>query len=93
MKRLPIIIFLSLFTEMILSGCYTQFATLDRRAETESAPSTTDTDSAGDSIQATQRIDTVTIRERETCYWERDFFGRPRLRCYRNYYDDDWYDD
>ncbi len=61
-------------------GCYTQFATLDR-----SPPPRTE----NSQIDSTVRVETV--REREVCRWHRDLWGRPELRCYRTYYDSDWY--
>jgi len=84
--------FLSAILMLALPGCYTQFAALDRYGDRTPARAQAEDDSAADTISAAPRVDTVRVRERETCYWQRDFFGRPRLRCYRSYYDDDWYD-
>ncbi len=64
------------------TGCYTQFAAVDRR------PPPRNVHSEADSVA---RVDTVRVREREVCHWYRDFWGRPELRCYRTHYDADWY--
>ncbi|MBD3391795.1 MAG: hypothetical protein GF418_07025 [Chitinivibrionales bacterium] len=76
---------------LLLAGCYTRFATLDRPATLPAEQTETVVDSSGDTVKVVRQVDTVEIRDREVCYWERDLFGRPRLRCYDTYYDDDWY--
>jgi hypothetical protein len=75
-----------------LVGCYTQFATLDTYGKAPSAKEEIAVDSAGDTVRVIRDVDTVETREREVCYWQRDLFGRPQLRCYTTYYDDLWYD-
>ncbi|MBD3322905.1 MAG: hypothetical protein GF350_17545 [Chitinivibrionales bacterium] len=66
-------------------GCYTQFATLDRVAAEESfAPDST-------AEELAKNNDTVVVRDREYCYWTRDFWGYPELRCYESYYSMDWF--
>ena len=75
---------------LCLSGCYTQFATLDYSQNNE-------TYTASDSLQSVQRQstqpirDTIVILEHRNCYWTRDFWGRPQLKCYTGSYPDDWY--
>jgi hypothetical protein len=34
---------------------------------------------------------TVIVREREYCFWKRDFWGRPELRCFDSYSDFEWH--
>jgi hypothetical protein len=71
----------------VCAGCYTQFAMIDRN-DAGIAPS--DTSAAGDSAQS--RIqDTVRVSNNQVCYWTRDMWGRPELRCDDSYYGRDWY--
>jgi ABC-type Fe3+-hydroxamate transport system substrate-binding protein len=77
---------------VLLSGCYTQFATLDRYQQAPAQPKEEIiVDSTGDTVKVVREKDTVLITDRRVSYWERDMFGRPRLRVYNNYYDTDWY--
>jgi hypothetical protein len=49
-------------------------------------------DSALAADSASSRVhDTVKVTNNQTCYWTRDFWGRPELRCYDSYYGRDWY--
>lgn len=75
--RLPIAA-LTLFA----AGCYTQLATVDRMGVGTRGGAVADSGAAPP--------ETVTVKEREVCYWERDLLGRPRLRCYESYYEDEW---
>jgi hypothetical protein len=77
---------------MAFAGCYTQFATLDTYTGSNDNRAVTSEDSTTDTIQQAQSKDTVVVKEREICYWQRDFFGNRHLRCYTSYYDADWYD-
>jgi hypothetical protein len=82
-------LFIAAIATLLLSGCYTQFSTLDpyyRPQEQFSSP-----DSASDSTIAASRVDTIVVKEREHCFWERDLLGYPRLRCYESYYHRDWF--
>ncbi len=73
-----------------MAGCYTQFTTLDRYAQEPLAEPDVVIDSLGDTVKVARQVDTVQVRDRQVCYWQRDFFGRPVLRCYKTYYDYDW---
>jgi len=83
MKRLTII-----FGLLILAGCYTQLATFDRPSADNEAAAADTTDTAA--VQKT-RTKTVVVRERETCYWTRNFWGEPVLKCSDTYYSDNWF--
>jgi hypothetical protein len=61
---------------LLFTGCYTQFATLESKPE--------ETDSVTVAAQNP-------VREREVCYWERNFFGRWELNCYRTNYSNNWF--
>ena len=76
---------------IFLAGCYTQFALIDRSPEPQAEHTETYIDSSGDTVTVVRQVDTVEVEKRQVCYWQRDWFGRPVLRCYRTYYDDDWY--
>ena len=79
---------LSVFCLSVLSGCYTQLSTLDNY---QPAPEMeTVVDSTGDSVKVIKQIDTVETRERQTCVWERDLLGYPKLRCYTSNYPRNW---
>jgi hypothetical protein len=69
------------------AGCYTQFAMIDRNDAGIAPPDST---VAGDSGQS--RIqDTLRVSNNQVCYWTRDMWGRPELRCDDSYYGRDWY--
>ncbi len=84
MKRLGFLI----FGVFLFTGCYTQFATMDRLGENQYIPP--DSLAANDSGKVVIR-DTVRVNDREVCYWTRDIWGRPELRCEDSYYGRDWY--
>lgn len=70
---------------LLAAGCYTRLATVGPPPGTGGGGEGVIADSGA------APPETVTIKDREVCYWERDFFGRPRLRCYESYYNDDWH--
>jgi hypothetical protein len=73
------------------TGCYTQFAALDRRSPPGLQPEVMVDSSTGDTVKVVSQPETVVAREGETCVWERDAFGRPELRCYQSNFSHDWY--
>ena len=75
----------------ILSGCYTQFSTLDEKRPPP--PKVTyEIDSAtGDTVKVVSQTDTIVRKENQTCYWTRNLWGEPELRCDNSYYSQDWY--
>ena len=75
----------------MLSGCYTQFSTLDEKIPP--APKVTyEIDSAtGDTVKVYSRADTLVKAPNQTCYWTRNLWGEPELRCDNSYYSQDWY--
>ena len=79
---------------MWLSGCYTQFRTLEERYPAP-PPKVSDETRVDDSTvvetDSLEEKDTVVIKEREVCYWERTFFGDWELRCYESNYSDYWH--
>lgn len=77
-----------ILTAFLLGGCYTQFSSLDSFDENRG-----NTLEASDSTSAGKegRVDTVVVRDRETCVWERNLLGYPQLRCYKSNYHRDWF--
>lgn len=76
---------------LCVSGCYTQFAMVDR---TEPPPEEVEwvVDSAtGDTVRVIREVDTVETDDGQTCVWERDLMGYPYLRCYDSFYPRDWF--
>jgi hypothetical protein len=85
------ILFIGLFLGM-LSGCYTQFSTLDEPRQPPLSKVTYEIDSAtGDTVKVVSQTDTIVKSEHETCYWTRNLWGEPELRCDNSYYSQDWY--
>jgi hypothetical protein len=76
---------------LAITGCYTQFAVIERQGDKPDPYIETYVDSTGDTVKVVRQKDTVEIERHQVCYWQRDWFGRPVLRCYRTYYDDDWH--
>lgn len=68
-----------------MQGCYTQFATMNRNQLLQVEPP--------DSVAAkqTKQIDTIRVKEKEVCYWDRDIWGYPVLECNDTYYPRSWY--
>lgn len=79
---------LTLFSLVMLSGCYTRFGSFEQPGDHFIAE---EVDSLIDSTAPSAQVDTIIYREKETCIWERDFTGMPRLRCFPSYYHRDWY--
>jgi hypothetical protein len=85
------IIFAGLFLWM-LSGCYTQFSTLDEPRQPPVPKVTYEIDSAtGDTVKVVSQTDTIVKKENQHCYWTRNLWGEPELRCDNSYYSQDWY--
>ncbi|MGB7566337.1 MAG: hypothetical protein WBM07_00640 [Chitinivibrionales bacterium] len=84
------IVFTGLFLG-ILGGCYTQFSTLDEKGPPP--PKVTyEIDSAtGDTVKVISPTDTIVRKENQTCYWTRNLWGEPELRCDNSFYSQDWY--
>lgn len=89
MKLKTVLGFVGMCSVFTISGCYTQFATTERKP----IPEVVDTiiDSTGDTVKVIQRTDTIFQKEEEICVWERDLMGYPRLNCYKSYYPRDWF--
>ncbi len=86
------IVLYTFFASMVaLIGCYTQLSTLQERHVDQSALMTVD--SLGDTLVAVEAdsADTVVIKEREVCYWRRNFFGEWELQCYKSNYSNSWH--
>jgi len=73
---------------LLLSGCYTQFATYNTLYGNPSVPP--DSLLASDSGKG-RILDTVKLNDRQVCYWTRNVWGQPELRCDESYYGRDWY--
>jgi hypothetical protein len=89
MNRITTGLVLSVACALLLPGCYTQVGFAHRQPKAEQIPCP---DSLSDSCGEQSARDTVVIRDdrREVCYWTRNWWGEPTLRCYRTYYNDDW---
>lgn len=74
----------------VLSGCYTQFAMVDKTPPREEVSWVVDS-TTGDSVKIINRTDTVYTHAWQTCIWERDLMGYPCLRCYDSFYPRDWF--
>jgi hypothetical protein len=73
---------------LLLAGCYTQFERRDRTLSDQYIPP--DSLMSQDSGRA-NIPDTLRVNNNQYCYWTRDIFGRPELRCDDSYYGRDWY--
>jgi hypothetical protein len=73
---------------LLLAGCYTQFAHRNRMMSDQYMP--TDSVMASDSVRA-HLPDTLKVNSNQVCYWTRDIYGQPQLRCDDSYYGRDWY--
>lgn len=74
---------------LFFTGCYTQFATLDNDSQSNTIPPDSVV-AANDSTHSSVRT-TLSINDNQVCYWTRDLWGRPELRCNDSYYGRDWY--
>jgi hypothetical protein len=82
---------------LLLAGCYTQLSMVQRAEAPPKQPCPEgrgDSCAQADSLAAASqgRTDTVVVRDdrSQTCYWTRNFWGDPVLRCYRSAYTSDW---
>jgi hypothetical protein len=73
---------------LLLAGCYTQFSHRNRMISDQYVP--TDSVMASDSVRA-HLPDTLKVNSNQVCYWTRDLYGQPQLRCDDSYYGRDWY--
>lgn len=91
MKYLVVVI-IGMSSMLWFSGCYTQFATVEKTFTEQPSIEKVIVDSlTGDTTKIITQNDTIYIKDRELCYWERNFFGEWELRCYKSYYPDQWY--
>jgi hypothetical protein len=81
-------VFPILFSLIVMSGCYTQFALVQR--EPPPPQISYQVDSLGDTVKIVHSADTV-VKERENCYWTRNYWGQPEWRCGSPYYSQSWY--
>lgn len=72
----------------LLAGCYTQFAHRERMLSGQYIPP--DSVMTSDSMRA-NIPDTLRVNNNQHCYWTRDIYGKPELRCDDAYYGQDWY--
>ena len=92
MKKIGLLLSPAL-TVMVLSGCYTQFAMVNK---TPPAPPKEQVEwvidsTTGDTVKVIKQTDTIHSEDRQTCIWERDLMGYPHLRCYDSFYPRDWF--
>lgn len=82
--------FAILLNSVFIVGCYTQFVTLESRVNTITNTNAVDSTITSEE-KVENKIDTIIIRDREVCYWQRTFFGDMELVCYKTNYSDFWY--
>jgi|GEM_PF-3196451 len=75
----------------LFSGCYTQFLMVDQTPSKADEVSFVVDSATGDTVRIIKQTDTVYTRDHQTCIWERDLMGYPRLRCYDSYYPSHWF--
>ncbi|MBN1307551.1 MAG: hypothetical protein JXA18_06520 [Chitinispirillaceae bacterium] len=75
----------------LFSGCYTQFALIDRTPQPKEEVTWVVDSATGDTVKVIKQTDTVRTEEHQTCIWERDLLGYPRLYCYDSFYPRDWF--
>jgi hypothetical protein len=73
---------------LLLTGCYTQFERSQRVLSDQYLPP--DSVMSQDSVRA-GIPDTLRVNNNQVCYWTKDIYGRPQLRCEDSYYGRDWY--
>jgi len=77
---------------LLLSGCYTQFSTLEEKRPPPPPQITYEIDSAtGDTVKVVRSVDTVMAKQQNNCYWTRNIWGEAELRCDNSLYAHDWY--
>ena len=77
---------------LLLSGCYTQFSTLEEKRPPPPPQITYEIDSAtGDTVKVVRSVDTVVTKQQNNCYWTRNIWGEAELRCDNSNYSHDWY--
>jgi hypothetical protein len=77
---------------LAVSGCYTQFAMVNQTTPQPKEQVYYEVDSTtGDTVKVVKQVDTVRTREHQTCIWERDLMGYPRLYCYDSFYPSNWW--
>lgn len=81
-RRISSIVVIVFFLSLGFGGCYTQLATIHQGPPSPEAVSQADSEA---------RVDTIRVREREVCYWTRDFWGRAVLECEDTWYSRNWY--
>jgi hypothetical protein len=85
---------LAAVTMVLLCGCYTQLATVNRTPREPPPQPCPDSlqDSCDQAAAENAAKDTVVISDdrHQVCYWSRNWWGEPELRCYRTYYTNDW---
>lgn len=72
----------------VLSGCYTQLLTEQPLPTTPAVQKISYIiDSVtNDTIKVLHQIDTLIARDQQNCYWTRNMWGQPELRCDGGYY-------
>ena len=75
----------------MLSGCYTQFSTLKEKAPPPPKVTYEFDSATGDTVKVYSPIDTIARGANQTCYWPRNIWGEPELRCDNSSYSQDWY--
>ena len=75
----------------MLSGCYTQFSTLEEKAPPPPKVTYEFDSATGDTVKVYSPIDTIARGANQTCYWTRNIWGEPELRCDNSSYSQDWY--
>ncbi len=92
MKKLLLNNLVLISVTLFFNGCYTQFGMLrdNYTDEQYERAESSEKDSTSESLTEEQK-DTVIVRDRQTCYWSRNFLGEWELRCYNTYYTDYWY--
>jgi hypothetical protein len=82
----------ALFFTLLFTGCYTQFVMVDKTPPQPAETVEWVVDSAtGDTVKVVKQVDTIQVKDQQTCVWERDLMGYPQLRCYDSFYPRDWF--
>ncbi|MBN1575565.1 MAG: hypothetical protein JW913_03380 [Chitinispirillaceae bacterium] len=85
------LIFPAVAAAAFFSGCYTQFALVDKTPQPKEEVTWVVDSTTGDTVKVIKQTDTVHTQDNQTCIWERDLMGYPHLRCYDSFYPRDWY--